>query len=71
MGYGERQMADLAATIENVPCDLVLVGTPIDLARIISIRRPSMRVTYELAEHGDGLARALERAVAIGNPVRA
>lgn len=71
MGYGDRQMADLAATIDSVPCDLVLVGTPIDLARIITIRRPSMRVTYELAEHGDGLVRALERAVASGKPVRA
>ena len=52
MGYGERQMADLAATIEKTPCDLVLIGTPIDLRRTIELRKPALRVTYELEEIG-------------------
>ncbi len=50
MGYGKKQMADLQATIEKVPCDLVLVGTPIDLASLIKIPQPSQRVLYELDE---------------------
>ncbi|MCB9172098.1 MAG: GTPase [Ardenticatenales bacterium] len=50
MGYGEAQMADLAATIEAVPCDVVVIGTPIDLRRVIDIEKPSVRVTYELDE---------------------
>ncbi len=64
MGYGERQRKDLAATIDAVPCDLVLVGTPIDLARIIEIQKPSLRVTYDLEGEGPEFARAIERAVA-------
>jgi len=62
MGYGQQQMDDLAATINAVDCDLVLIGTPIDLGRIIDIRKPHMRVTYELDEEGDALVRAIERA---------
>ncbi|MDH3283106.1 MAG: cyclic 2,3-diphosphoglycerate synthase [Acidobacteriota bacterium] len=65
MGYGDQQMSDLAATIERVPCDLVLVGTPIDLARVIEIEKPAMRVTYELEEVGDELVKALEAAVVL------
>jgi predicted GTPase len=48
MGYGERQVRDLKATIEAVPCDLVLVGTPLDLARLIQVDRPMIRVSYSL-----------------------
>ncbi|MEZ5331444.1 MAG: cyclic 2,3-diphosphoglycerate synthase [Thermoanaerobaculia bacterium] len=61
MGYGERQMSDLAATIEAADCDLVLVATPIDLARVIDIRKPFQRVTYELAEEGDAFSAAVRR----------
>ncbi len=50
MGYGAAQMRDLAATIERVPCDVVVIGTPIDLRRVIDIHRPTVRVTYELEE---------------------
>ena len=50
MGYGARQVADLQATVEKVPCDLVLIGTPIDLGRLLNIRQPHLRVVYELAE---------------------
>ncbi len=52
MGYGEAQLRDLQATINQVPCDLVIVGAPIDLARIIDIKRPSQRVRYELQPIG-------------------
>jgi predicted GTPase len=50
MGYGREQMNDLEATIEQVPCDAVIIGTPIDLRRVIAIRKPSARVTYALQE---------------------
>jgi predicted GTPase len=50
MGYGAAQMEDLEATIRQVPCDAVVIGTPIDLRRVISIEKPSVRVTYSLAE---------------------
>jgi predicted GTPase len=63
MGYGARQMADLERTIAAVPCDLVLVGTPIDLARVVHIAKPSLRVRYDLEEQDDQLIRAVERAI--------
>jgi predicted GTPase len=50
MGYGREQMNDLQTTIEQVPCDAVVIGTPIDLRRVISIQKPSVRVTYALQE---------------------
>jgi predicted GTPase len=52
MGYGDQQMKDLEATIANTPCDVVLVATPIDLRRVIEIRKPALRVGYELQEIG-------------------
>ncbi len=52
MGYGEKQVADLEATINKTPCDLVVIGTPIDIRRIIKLNKPSVRVTYELQEIG-------------------
>lgn len=62
MGYGAEQRQELEATIRAVPCDLVLIATPIDLGRIIAIDQPSQRVRYELQEIGrPNLADALER----------
>jgi predicted GTPase len=52
MGYGVEQMRELGETINNTPCDLVLVATPIDLRRVVEINRPSQRVRYELQEIG-------------------
>ena len=52
MGYGDSQVRDLAATINKVPCDVVVIGTPIDLNRLIKIRKPTVRVGYELQEVG-------------------
>jgi predicted GTPase len=48
MGYGDRQVSDLKATIDAVPCDLVLVGTPFDLSRLIKTRHPMVKVSYAL-----------------------
>ncbi len=50
MGYGDKQVKDLEATINKVDCDSVIIGTPIDLRRVVKIRKPSVRVRYELAE---------------------
>jgi len=50
MGYGEAQMRDLEATIDAADADLVLVATPIDLTRVIRIKKPYQRVRYELEE---------------------
>jgi predicted GTPase len=52
MGYGEQQMKDLEATINKVDADLVIIGTPIDLGRIVNFKKPTVRVTYELEEIG-------------------
>jgi predicted GTPase len=52
MGYGEQQLKDLEATINNTDCDTVIIGTPIDLSRIIKINKPTARVFYDLAEIG-------------------
>ena len=53
MGYGEQQMKDLEETINRTDCDSVVIGTPIDLGRILNINKPSTRVKYELQEIGD------------------
>ena len=63
MGYGEQQMRDLEATIAAVECDLVLVGTPVDLARIVRIEKPCQRVTYRLEPDGDELRDAVLAAL--------
>jgi len=52
MGYGEQQLQDLETTINNTECDSVIIGTPIDLNRIIKIEKPSTRVYYNLQEIG-------------------
>jgi predicted GTPase len=48
MGYGEGQIKDLEETINATPCNLVIIGTPIDLRRIVKIKQPADRVRYEL-----------------------
>jgi predicted GTPase len=52
MGYGEEQLKELEETINAVPCDVVVTGTPIDLGRLIHSRHPVMHATYELREVG-------------------
>jgi predicted GTPase len=53
MGYGEEQLQDLETTINNTDCDSVVIGTPIDLTRIIQINKPTTRVFYDLQEIGN------------------
>jgi predicted GTPase len=53
MGYGKQQMKDLRETIRKTAADLVLIGTPIDLRRLIDIDTPALRVTYKLQEMGE------------------
>lgn len=48
LGYGEKQVAELKETIDRTPCDVVVIGTPIDLRRVIAINKPTVRVKYEL-----------------------
>jgi len=52
MGYSEDQIRDLEDTIARTDCDSVVIGTPIDLTRILKIKQPSTRVYYELQEIG-------------------
>jgi predicted GTPase len=53
MGYGREQMDDLRETIARSDADLVLIGTPIDLRRLIELDKPALRVTYRLQEIGE------------------
>ena len=53
MGYGDEQIKDLETTINNTDCDSVIIGTPIDLGRILKINKPDVRVKYDLKEMGD------------------
>ncbi|MGE5529839.1 MAG: cyclic 2,3-diphosphoglycerate synthase [Patescibacteria group bacterium] len=64
MGYGARQMAELAATINSSDAEVVVIGTPIDLRRVIRLNKPAVRVHYELQEIGQpDLAGVLRRFV--------
>jgi predicted GTPase len=53
MGYGKEQMEDLRQTIERSDADIVLIGTPIDLRRVVDFDKPALRVTYKLQELGE------------------
>lgn len=53
MGYGDKQMKDLEATINSSNAELVIIGTPIDLRRVIKLNKPALRVRYELQEIGE------------------
>lgn len=64
MGYGKKQMRELEKSINTAECDLVLVGTPIDLGSLLKLNKPHMRVTYELApEATAALKREIKRVI--------
>ena len=66
MGYGDKQVAELAETIARTPCDVVVVGTPIDLTRVVRLSKQAVRVHYELREVQPGrLAEELARVVPV------
>ncbi|MCK6619491.1 MAG: GTPase [Calditrichaceae bacterium] len=52
MGYGDKQIRDLEATINKTDCDVVIIGTPIDLRKLVKLNKPAVRVRYELQEIG-------------------
>lgn len=52
LGYGRRQMKELEHTINRIPAAFIVVGTPIDITRFLHIKKPTIRVTYELKERG-------------------
>jgi predicted GTPase len=52
VGYSQQQMADLEATINAVPCDAVVFGTPMDLRHVLNLRHPAVRVRYDVEEIG-------------------
>jgi len=65
MGYGDAQIAELEATIRRTPCDVVVIGTPIDLTRVLKLDKPAVRVRYDLREQVPGrleaeIVRAIE-----------
>ncbi|MDX9924615.1 MAG: cyclic 2,3-diphosphoglycerate synthase [Ignavibacteriaceae bacterium] len=65
MGYGDDQMRDLEETINKTECDSVIIGTPIDLGRILKINKPSTRVMYELDEIGENNLESVMKAKGI------
>lgn len=65
LGYYEEQLREMEESIAAVPCDCVVIGTPIDLRRVLDIKQPATRVTYELKEHDpDLLKQAVAKAIA-------
>jgi predicted GTPase len=53
LGYYEDQLEDLEKSINDTPCDMVLVGSPIDITRVVDIKKPAKRVRYDLEEIGE------------------
>jgi predicted GTPase len=63
MGYSDHQIADLEATINATPCEVVVEGTPIDLTRILKVNKPIAEVTYELEELEPGIIEEMVQKV--------
>ena len=59
MGYGKKQITELEETINRAEADAVVIGTPIDLRRLIKINKPAARVRYELQEIGEPTLEAI------------
>ena len=68
MGYGDHQIADLEKTINSIPCDVVLIGTPIDLSHLVKIDKPHLRVTYALEEIGTPTLNSIIDEFALKHP---
>jgi predicted GTPase len=63
MGYSPTQVRELEQTIDATPADVVVEGSPIDLRRIIKVRKPIAKVTYELEEIEAGVIESMVRVV--------
>jgi predicted GTPase len=61
MGYGDRQIRDLEATINGCPCDLVLSATPIDLTAVVTANKPVVRVRYTYQDNSSPTLEAVIR----------
>ena len=67
MGYGPTQVAELEETIRRTPCDVVVIGTPIDLRRVLKLDKQAVRVRYDLREQVPGRLEAeIRKAIGIG-----
>jgi predicted GTPase len=72
MGYGEEQVDELRRTIARSDAELVLVGTPVDLRRLIALEQPALRVRYRLEEVGEPtLAQVLAASGLLRSPAAA
>lgn len=66
MGYGEQQMKELEETVNNTPADVAIIGTPIDLGRLLTLNKPAVRVRYELKElEGPSLEQLLAERISV------
>ena len=63
MGYGDRQIRDLEKTVNAVECDLVIVATPIDLTRLLTIERPHMHIGYRLEGSDGAITKAIRSVI--------
>ena len=63
MGYGKKQIKELEKTINKTNCDAVIIGTPIDLSKLIKINKPSYRVRYELEEKNKQLEKIIKKMI--------
>jgi len=61
LGYGDAEIDDLQHTINLTPCDVVVIGTPIDITRVLNVHKPIVRVSYHFEERGERLAAILRR----------
>ena len=59
MGYGAHQIADLEATIHATPCDAIIVGTPVDVRRFLTLPVPAVRVFFDIEKIGEPTLAAL------------
>lgn len=66
MGYGQHQIRELEETIQKVNCDLVVVATPVDIRRVITIKQPTCRVSYDIEEIGKPTLRDVLRDFVAG-----
>ncbi|MFH1200704.1 MAG: GTP-binding protein [Candidatus Micrarchaeota archaeon] len=65
MGYSKAQLQELQDTINAAPVDFIVSGTPIDLGRLVKTNKPMLRVTYDLKEKGDALAKAVAKVAGV------
>ncbi len=70
MGYSDEQIAELEETIRRTDCDVVVVGTPIDLTRVLKIDKPAVRARYDLAEIEPGRLETIVREALASAPAR-